>query len=232
MAPHTTAKDSFLKNTYLIFMTFSHLPNYNEEWPRCILNAALTCKDFLDLALNVLWKKMYSWVPLLKLLPALQVEDDSYVCANVHVTVFSIWPYFVFRSLEGMFFRKIGIDCNITLEESSLCVSIWITMISRFILRLIFKLLNFGHLLSFHLFVTLNSISPRARAPISFFSCRHSLIRLNSTISLASKILLLDHLRPPFQVPLRCSGGLSLMMVRCRWTFKKNILSTSSSSDL
>ena len=87
MAPHTTAKDSFLKNTYLISMTFSHLPNYNEE---CILNAALTCKDFLDLALNVLWEKMYSWVSLLKLLPALQVEDDSYVCANVHVTVFLI----------------------------------------------------------------------------------------------------------------------------------------------
>ena len=133
-----------------------------------------------------------------------------------------------------MFLRKIGIDCNITLEESSLYISTRIPMISSFsfIPRLIFELLNFSHLLSFHLFVTSNTVSPRARAPISFFSCRHSLIRLNSTKSLASKILLLDHLWLPFQVPLRCSGGLSLMMVRCRWTFYKNILSTSSSSDL
>ena len=29
-----------------------------------------------------------------------------------------VWPYnFVFRSLVGMYLRKIGIDCNITLEE-------------------------------------------------------------------------------------------------------------------
>ena len=204
MSFHTTAKDSFLKNTYLISLTFSHLPNYNEQ---CILNAALTCKDFLDLALDILWEVMFSLVPLLELLPALQVEDNAYVCAKC--PWFSIWPYIVFRSLVGMFLRKIGIDCNITLEESSLYISTRIPMISSFsfIPRLIFKLLNFSHLLSFHLFVTSNTISPRARAPISFFSCRHSLIRLNSTISLTSKILLLDHLWLPFQAPLRCSGG-------------------------
>jgi hypothetical protein len=42
----------------------------------------LTCKDFLDEALDALWEALDSLVPLLKLLPALQVEDDVYVCAN------------------------------------------------------------------------------------------------------------------------------------------------------
>ena len=90
MASHTqigldnvTAKDFFLKNTYLITMAFSHLPKYGGNG--CILKAGLTCKDFLDVALDILWERMYSWGPLLKLLPALQVEDNSYVCANVHV---------------------------------------------------------------------------------------------------------------------------------------------------
>ena len=45
---NVTAKDSFLKNKDLMTMTFSHLVqanvDYNEKW--CLLNAALTCKDF------------------------------------------------------------------------------------------------------------------------------------------------------------------------------------------
>ena len=198
MSSHTTAKDSFLKNAYLISLTFSHLPKFHQNW--CILNAALTCKDFLDLALDVLWEVMFSLVPLLKLLPALQVEDDAYVCAKC--PWFSIWPYIVFRSLVGMFLRKIEIDCNITLEESSLYISTRIPIsIFSFIPRLIFELLNFSHLLSFHLFVTSNTISLRPRAPISFFSCRHSLIRLNSTISVFRKYCCRTIFGYPFKFP-------------------------------
>ena len=77
------AKESFLKNQYLITMTLSHLDFWIDM--TSLLNAALTCKDFLDVALSALWEKMYSWKPLLKLLPALQLEDGEYVCANVHV---------------------------------------------------------------------------------------------------------------------------------------------------
>ena len=78
-----TAKDSFLKNTYLMAMTVSHLQEYDEKW--CLLNVALTSKDFLDVALDALWEDMHSFLPLLELLPALQVKDNVCVCANVHV---------------------------------------------------------------------------------------------------------------------------------------------------
>ena len=71
-----SAKESFLKNTYLMSMTISYLP---EGIPFYLLNAALTCKDFLDVALDALWEEMCSWEPLLRLLPTLQLEDDSYV---------------------------------------------------------------------------------------------------------------------------------------------------------
>jgi hypothetical protein len=80
-----TAKDSFFKNPDLMAMTFSHLQVKDDEKYQCLSNAALTCKDFLDVALDALWEKMDSLVPLLKLLPGLQVEDDAYVCADVHV---------------------------------------------------------------------------------------------------------------------------------------------------
>ena len=109
---------------------------------------------------------------------------------------FSIWPYFVFRSSVGMFLRQIGIDCNIMLEKSSSSMpSISTRMIPRSILQLIFELLNFSHLLSFQLFVTSITIwamhpSP---TPISSFSNCRSLICLNSSISKASKMLLLGH---------------------------------------
>ena len=66
-------------------MTFTHQHFQFDKNLKSLLNAALTCKDFLDVALDALWEKMYFWGPLLELLPALQVEDGAYVCANVHV---------------------------------------------------------------------------------------------------------------------------------------------------
>ena len=96
MASHTqigldnvTVKDSVLKNTDLMALTFSYLPkppyNCDDDSECCLLSAALTCKDFLDVALDALWETMHSWEPLLKLLAALEVENDTYVRANVHV---------------------------------------------------------------------------------------------------------------------------------------------------
>ena len=73
-----TAKDSVLKNTELKAMTFSHL----QFEPLSLLNAALTCKDFLDEALDTLWEELHSLLDLLKVLPALRFEDDAYVSAN------------------------------------------------------------------------------------------------------------------------------------------------------
>ena len=86
-----TAKDSFLKDPDLKAKTFSHLQVKNAEKCRCLLNVALTCKGFLDIALDALWEKLDSMVPLLKLLPALlQVEDEAYVCANVHIFLYDL----------------------------------------------------------------------------------------------------------------------------------------------
>ena len=68
-------------------MTFSHLQVKNDEDLKYqyLLDVALTCKDFLDIALNTLWDNLNSLLPLLELLPATQLENETYVCANVHV---------------------------------------------------------------------------------------------------------------------------------------------------
>ena len=135
-----------------------------------------------------------------------------------------------------MYLSQIGIDCNITLEGSRLSTSCIMTMIPRSILQHMFELLNFSHLLSFHLFVASTALCI-SQSPIFPYSNHRSLIRFHSTILEASKILLLDHFWLPFQVPLRCLGRSSLLTERpvqdgCRWTFLQNLLSTSSSSDL
>ena len=143
-----TAKFSFLNDPVLMTMTFSHL-----QVKTSLLNAALACKDLLDIALDKLWETLDSLLPILKLLPALQFENDAYVCANVHVFLYD--PILVFRFLVEMYLRQIGIDCNIILEGSGISKS---CMILRFILRHMFELLNFSHLLSFHFFVTSTAI--------------------------------------------------------------------------
>jgi hypothetical protein len=72
--------------------TFSYLQveNASDKDRPCLLNVALTCKDFLDEALDALWEELDTLVPLLKLLPALHVVDNAYVCANVHVFVYDL----------------------------------------------------------------------------------------------------------------------------------------------
>ena len=84
-----TAKDSFLKNPDLMAETFSHLQNY-KSYRRYLLNAALTCKDLLDVALDALWEDLNSLVPLLKLLPALR-KDEEYYVSYVEMS-FLFWP--------------------------------------------------------------------------------------------------------------------------------------------
>ena len=86
-----TARHSFLRNTELKAMTFSHLQvKEDKKRCQCLLNAALTCKDFLDVALDALWEELGSLVPPLKLLPALQVKDETYVCVNTHVSLYGL----------------------------------------------------------------------------------------------------------------------------------------------
>ena len=78
-----TSKDVFLKTPDFLAKTFSYLQVDNDKKSRrCLLNAALTCKNFLNVALDALWEELDSLLPLLKLLPALQVVDKAYVCAK------------------------------------------------------------------------------------------------------------------------------------------------------
>ena len=79
-----TAKHSFMKNPELKAMTFSYFQVKDAKTKRRdLFNAALTCKDFLEVALDALWEELGSLVPLLKLLPALQLENKEYVCAKM-----------------------------------------------------------------------------------------------------------------------------------------------------
>ena len=73
----TTAKESFLKNAELKAMTFSYLQVKNDKKMKrqFLLNVALACKDFLDVALDALWEVLDSLMPLLELLPTLQLEN-------------------------------------------------------------------------------------------------------------------------------------------------------------
>ena len=77
-----SAKDSFFKNAELKAMTFSYLQIKKKR--RYLLNVALACKDFLDVALDALWEELDSLLPLLKLLPALEFKNNAYVRVNVH----------------------------------------------------------------------------------------------------------------------------------------------------
>ena len=85
-----SAKHSFFKNSELKKRAFSHLdfahildPDSESgvtyvSYRQCLLNVALTCKDFLDEALDILWRKLDSFLPLLKVLPALlQLHDED-----------------------------------------------------------------------------------------------------------------------------------------------------------
>ena len=80
-----SAKDLFLKNPDLVAMTISHLRLTSHKKRRqCLFNVALSCKDFLDEALDALWEELNSLVLVLKVLPASQFEDGEFVRANVH----------------------------------------------------------------------------------------------------------------------------------------------------
>jgi hypothetical protein len=94
-----------LKIPELMTMIFSHLriTCVENQEHRYLLNAALTCKDFLNIGLDALWEELDSLMPLLKLFSDLHIEscvesEDEFdflvtrrlvhVCANFHVSVY------------------------------------------------------------------------------------------------------------------------------------------------
>lgn len=214
-----TAEDFFLKNPDLVTQILSHLPFENDKKYRlCLFNAALTCKDFLDAALDALWEKLDSLVPLLKLLPALRVENQAYVCPNaLHFFLCNMTLILSFRSSVGLCLRRIGIDWNIIREESRFSKSCHpIPNVLRSFLPPIFVSLSFSHLFSSHPFVTFAARWRPGPHLTSSFSSRHPLNHLNLPISRAPKIILFDHFWMLF--PLRCSIGSSFALGACQWT--------------
>lgn len=87
-----SAKHTFMKNPELKAMTFSYL-QVEETKHRYLFNVALACKDFLHVALDALWEVLDSILPLLQVLPTLQLEDEKYVCANKCPMFFFMFLY-------------------------------------------------------------------------------------------------------------------------------------------
>lgn len=77
---------SVLDNEDVLHCIFEHFRTFdpfdsqaNNRSNTHLLWAALACKAFLDPALNVLWKSINTFLPLLKLLPTFQSVQDEYV---------------------------------------------------------------------------------------------------------------------------------------------------------
>lgn len=67
------------------FYTVPQLPLASHDLDDCryLLGAALTCKKFLDPALDSLWFYIDSMLPLLRLFPSLKLINRKYVSRNV-----------------------------------------------------------------------------------------------------------------------------------------------------
>lgn len=75
-----------LTHAYLLRLVFQHLKYLDEVEPngphinrKGLLNIALTCKAFLEPALDTLWESLDSLLPLLKLLPLFTLVNEQYV---------------------------------------------------------------------------------------------------------------------------------------------------------
>ncbi|KDR77204.1 hypothetical protein GALMADRAFT_139216 [Galerina marginata CBS 339.88] len=83
-----SAKSQVLENSDLLeaIFTFFHPPKTGSNIPspipfpvsQYLLWASLTSKMFLDPAMRILWRSMDSWLPLLRLIPALRREGNIY----------------------------------------------------------------------------------------------------------------------------------------------------------
>jgi hypothetical protein len=56
-----------------------------KEHQRTLFNLALTCKPLLEPALDSLWSRLPSVIPLMSLLPGLYVRDGKYVRECNHI---------------------------------------------------------------------------------------------------------------------------------------------------
>ena len=71
-------REDVLSNEDLLGIMFSYIQTYDKPCQE-LLNLALTCKTFYELALNALWKTLPSLLPLFKVLPSLILVNETYV---------------------------------------------------------------------------------------------------------------------------------------------------------
>ncbi|KAG6812432.1 hypothetical protein H0H92_002898 [Tricholoma furcatifolium] len=80
-----TPSQQVLTNEELLQRIFEEFPfepfdeQMNNVTRSHLLRAALTCKAFVEPALNVLWKSINTFIPLFKLLPSFKIVQDDYV---------------------------------------------------------------------------------------------------------------------------------------------------------
>jgi hypothetical protein len=76
-----------LRNLDLLELIFSYLAIPNTESlskasRRRLLHAGLTCKGFFEPAMNLLWYRMESFLPLLLVIPLVTERGGIYVCSH------------------------------------------------------------------------------------------------------------------------------------------------------
>jgi hypothetical protein len=78
-----------LRNLDLLELIFSYLAIPNTKFPiekrlskTGLLRAGLTCKGFFEPAMNLLWYRMESFLPLLLVIPSVTERGEIYVCSH------------------------------------------------------------------------------------------------------------------------------------------------------
>lgn len=80
LATISFTRTGVLNNQDLMGQVFKHLDDdlkLESTRKKQLLSAGLTCRSFLDPALDILWRSMHSIMPLLRILPSFQKVNGS-----------------------------------------------------------------------------------------------------------------------------------------------------------
>ncbi|KAF9461807.1 hypothetical protein BDZ94DRAFT_1237426 [Collybia nuda] len=103
----TFAHNGVLNNQDLMGQVFKHLDDnleFESTRKEQLLWAGMTCRTFLNPALDVLWRSMHSIMPLLKVLPSFQLTNgSSYVLRGIKNEHWARYSYYARRVREMVF---------------------------------------------------------------------------------------------------------------------------------
>ncbi|RDB17293.1 hypothetical protein Hypma_001931 [Hypsizygus marmoreus] len=122
-----------LDNQDILGRVFEYFSSEPCTFPKPLTNthllwAALTCKAFLEPALNVLWRSASSLVPLLNLLPTFQLVQDTYVIRGVtREPDWNRYFYYARRVREFYYPGELGEDKKIANHTKVRLAQLWTT---------------------------------------------------------------------------------------------------------